>query len=376
MGGRRSGGTPILMSSAFAHRPGEDAFKWGPPLTTAVPDTESDGLQQLPNYDGLKHRTFLRPHEFDTEPRNAPFADSQQRWREPERNQADYRDPHKTTEADFKSKGGEEILCGAVPFKATKRGDVLEAPWPLLLNNKMCLYKPPLELVPEPGWNYSDEALERRREYVRKMKRRGKGLNDDVSHNYPVFASEVPRFVDQQHAVESADFARASGHASLNVNRPQTPEDGGPRGRARSRVEKRPPPYMPSSALASRSTRGMYDQHSASLQITQSLKGWRNSPGRYGRAPELSTRPVSPTFRVDHRPSPCFMPTNVRFPDDLDLLYATMKKSGELKRLDDDSCSTDYVRPALVEDVVTEPEPPEVFLTEAPAPAQRDIRAY
>ena len=44
------------------------------------------------------------------------------------------------------------------------------------------------------------------------------------------------------------------------------------------------------------------------------------------------------------RISPCFMPTNIRFPDDLDLLYATMKKTGELKRLDDDTCSTDRWR--------------------------------
>ncbi len=38
-------------------------FKWGPPLTTALRDLESDGLQQLSNYDGRDHRSFLNPQD-------------------------------------------------------------------------------------------------------------------------------------------------------------------------------------------------------------------------------------------------------------------------------------------------------------------------
>ena len=56
------------------------------------------------------------------------------------------------------------------------------------------------------------------------------------------------------------------------------------------------------------------------------------------------------------RISPCFMPTNIRFPDDLDLLYATMKKTGELKRLDDDTCSTDRWRRQKLREEMAEAE--------------------
>ena len=50
------------------------------------------------------------------------------------------------------------------------------------------------------------------------------------------------------------------------------------------------------------------------------------------------------------------MPTNIRFPDDLDLLYATMKKTGELKRLDDDTCSTDRWRRQKLREEMTKLE--------------------
>ena len=85
------------------------------------------------------------------------------------------------------------------------------------------------------------------------------------------------------------------------------------------------------------------------------------------------------------RISPCFMPTNIRFPDDLDLLYATMNKTGELKRLDDDKCSTDRWRRQKLREEMAEAEKRELeevsrtFMTEAPAAAprpKRDIRVF
>ena len=61
-----------------------------------------------------------------------------------------------------------------------------------------------------------------------------------------------------------------------------------------------------------------------------------------------------------------------KFPDDLDLLYATMKKTEELKRLDDDTCSTDRWRRQKLREEMAEAEKRELeevsrtFMTEAP----------
>ena len=107
-------------------------------------------------------------------------------------------------------------------------------------------------------------------------KRLGKNIDEEYGglQSHSVFASEVPRFVDQQHSVESAEFARLTGRATLQAGRPKTPPDGGPRGRARSRLSKRTPSQRPTSSFASTSTRGMYDYWPTTLK----LKGWRNAP--------------------------------------------------------------------------------------------------
>ena len=68
--GRRARGEPILMTMTQTRPP----FKWGPPLTTPLRDLESDGLQQLSNYDGRDHRSFLNPKELAESSMNAPFS--------------------------------------------------------------------------------------------------------------------------------------------------------------------------------------------------------------------------------------------------------------------------------------------------------------
>ena len=376
--GRRARGEPILMKMTQTRPP----FKWGPPLTTPLRDLESDGLQQLSNYDGRDHRSFLNPKELAESNMNAPFADSVKRWRSHKVHNADYPGLD-VLEAEFKSRGHDASICSEAPFRASQRGDLLEAPWPMLVSDKMCLYKPDQHIYEEPGFEYTDEAMERRREQVRREKRLGKSIDEEYGglQSHSVFASEVPRFVDQQHSVESAEFSRLTGQASLNAGKPPPPEDGGPRGRARRRVSSRKPDQRPTSSLASTSTRGMYDY----WPTCQSLKGWRNAPGPRGRQPEPSMRPYTSLNSDFKRISPCFMPTNIRFPDDLDLLYATMKKSGELKRLDDDTCSTDRWRRQKLREEMAEAEKRELeevsrtFMTEAPVAApvkKRDIRVF
>ena len=164
--GRRARGEPILMTMTQTRPP----FKWGPPLTTALRDLESDGLQQLSNYDGRDHRSFLNPKELAESNMNAPFADSVKRWRSHKVHNADYPGLD-VLEAEFKSRGHDASLCSEAPFRASQRGDLLEAPWPMLVSDKMCLYKPDQHIYEEPGFEYTDEAMERRREQVKREKR-------------------------------------------------------------------------------------------------------------------------------------------------------------------------------------------------------------
>ena len=65
-------------------------------------------------------------------------------------------------EAEFKSRGHDASICSEAPFRASQRGDLLEAPWPMLVSDKMCLYKPDQHIYEEPGFEYTDEAMERR----------------------------------------------------------------------------------------------------------------------------------------------------------------------------------------------------------------------
>ena len=54
------------------------------------------------------------------------------------------------------------------PFRASQRGDLLEAPWPMLVSDKMCLYKPDQHIYEEPGFEYTMKPWRGGREQVRR----------------------------------------------------------------------------------------------------------------------------------------------------------------------------------------------------------------
>ena len=148
----------------------EETMKWGPPLSTVVPD-----IGELPTYDGLKHRTFETRDEATRRPPYAVFESKTVRFAPSSgEHGAEFADPEALLRGE--SKYG-AVLAREAPFRASGRGDLIRSNWPQLIRNAR------LEVTPDVAPPYDPRA---RKAELRKLKRsRGPRGNRPASRDVP-----------------------------------------------------------------------------------------------------------------------------------------------------------------------------------------------
>ncbi|KAH8050657.1 hypothetical protein JL722_11317 [Aureococcus anophagefferens] len=370
----------------------EETMKWGPPLSTVVPD-----IGELPTYDGLKHRTFETRDEATRRPPYAVFESKTVRFAPSSgEHGAEFADPEALLRGE--SKYG-AVLAREAPFRASGRGDLIRSNWPQLIRNAR------LEVTPDVAPPYDPRA---RKAELRKLKRsrgprgnrRRAGRPDQTSNfsvtsksfwliferiecsrrvveahlknfaskrshtltvksgrrfdrragrgrriddayrgpvNLAVFASEIPRFAGPIVVTPASTFARDNARARAPKKRdvPVPPPPGlwdpGPHNPWRHEGVPGLGELRRSSSFADGTLRDMWG-----TWRTLDARGWCNSHGRHGKQPGLDHIPGGPAALVKnrYRMHAEFMPECPRFPDDLELLKKMLRKraAGQQKR--------------------------------------------